>query len=345
MSIGQNLRLLGSKVKNIFTFGKKGDEFATTDAAPNAAGASATIPKEKKKFNLKGFGIFLLFMIIPLYYIIGSLLTHRINDDLNFKVGTPQAGKSITVEVMAGLIDREVNKTKWSPNIQAFEPAALLRIGGNMVNFQTGIVRSLATVTFEMESRLARVRGTSSEDPDMAAARQGLSRSADTWLWAGADGEYRKAHDALIRYNNRLANGQAVFEIRADNLQGVLDKIALDLGGISDNLENQVLTGRRMFIDTRADKVFYYSKGQAYAYFIILRALREDYRSVLQERHVEKLYDAMLADLALAADMKPLIVQNANTDGAILPNHLVGEGFYILRSRAKLREITDILLK
>ena len=50
-------------------------------------------------------------------------------------------------------------------------------------------------------------------------------------------------------------------------------------------------------------------------------------------------------DVYKRQDMKPLIVQNANTDGAILPNHLVGEGFYILRSRAKLREITDILLK
>jgi hypothetical protein len=340
MNIGQNLRLMGNKVKNTFRFGKKGDDFATTDAP-----AAAAVNVEKKKTNWKAMGAVSLVALIPIYYIVGSLLTHRINDDLNFAIKKPPAGKSVTVEVIAALIDREVNRTKWSPNIQAFEPAALLRFGGNMVNFQTGEIRSLANVVFEMENRLARVRGTSAADPDIAAARQGLSRSADTWLWAGADSEYRKAASALQNYNTRLANGQAIFEVRADNLYGVLDKIANDLGGQTDVIDHQIVTGRKYFIDRKADKIFYYAKGQAYAYFIILRALREDYRAVLQEKRVERLYDEMLTDLAMAADFKPLIVQNANPDGAILPNHLEAEGFYILRSRAKLREITDILLK
>ncbi len=343
MNIGQNLRAFGGKIKNSLSF-KKND--TTSDTPPvftDAAIEDVEGQAPVKKKNWKKYGIFALLLLIPLYYFVGALLTHRINDDLNFKIGAPGPRKSVTVEVIAALIDREVNETKWSPNIQAFEPAALLRFGGNMVNFQTGLVRALNVVVIELENRLARVRGTSAADADISAAREGLSRSANTWLWAGADGEYRKAQKALNKYNERLGNGQAIFEIRADNLQGVLDRIANDLGGQTEIIENQISGGRRYIIDRKADKIFYYAKGQAYGYFIVLRALREDYKSVLVERRVEKLYEAMLTDLATAAQFQPLIVQNAKPTGAILPNHLASEGFYILRARAKLREITDIL--
>lgn len=346
MSLGQKIRAVFAKAGNLKQIKPKAETFATADIAPNNE-AQAPI-KEKKKFSLKGFLILLLLLLIPIYYMLGAMLTHRINDDLNFKVGAPSQGKSITVEVVAGLIDREVNDTKWAPNTQPFEPAALLRFGGNMVNFQSGIIRSLSTIVFEMENRLARMRGTSSADPDMASARQGLSRSPETWILdplptSSADSEYKKAREALLNYNKRLASGQAVFEVRADNLQAVLDRIALDLGGMTDALEQQTLLGRKVIIDRRADKLFYYAKGQSYAYFIVLRALREDYMPILKERRIESLYAAMLTDLAMVADMHPLIVQNAKPDGAFLPNHLSTEGFYILRARAKLREITDIL--
>ena len=348
MDIGQRARLFGSKIRGLFITKPKSDPFAGADKPP-IPDAEPTTEAPKKKRNYKIWLILLvIFGIIPLYYIAGSIFTHRINDDLNFRVTAPANGKSSTVEVVAALIDREVNKTKWSPNIQPFEPAALLRFGGNMVNYQSGIIRALSTTVYEMENRLARSRGTAEADVDMAAARQGLSRSPETWILdplptSSADQEYRKAREALLRYNNRLAAGQATFEVRVDNLQGVLDHIALDLGGVSDSLDKQVSAGQKLIIDRRADKLFYYAKGEAYGYFIVLRALREDYNSVLVQRGVDKLYTEMLTELAMAAQMHPPIVQNGSQSALIMPNHLTTEGFYLLRARAKLREITAIL--
>ena len=350
MDIGQKVRLFGSKIRSSFSNKPKSDNFTGADVPPAQTivdGVSDTNPKKKKSLKV-WLVLILLLGIVPLYYVLGSVFTHKINDELNFKVTKPDNGKSTTVEVVAALIDREVNKTAWSPNTQPFEPAALLRFGGNMVNFQSGLIRALSTTVYEMENRLARTRGASSADADMALARQGLSRSPETWILdplptSSADHEYRKAREALLRYNDRLAAGQAVFEVRADNLQGVLDHIALDLGGLSDALDNQVVAGRSVFIDRRADKLFYYSKGEAYGYFIVLRALREDYNSVLVQRGVDKLYTEMLTELAEAAKMHPPIVQNASPDALLIPNHLTTEGFYLLRARAKLREITDIL--
>ena len=101
--------------------------------------------------------------------------------------------------------------------------------------------------------------------------------------------------------------------------------------------------GRKVFIDRRADKLFYFVKGQSYAYFIALRAVREDFKDVIVERRVAGLFDAMLADLATAASLQPVIVQNASPNALLMPNHLSTEGFYLLRARSKMREITDIL--
>lgn len=342
MDLGQNIRNIGAKVRGVFKIKPKSDPFAGADAPPANAPA-ADYAEPKKKSTLKRLGVFALLLLIPLYYFIGSILTHRINDDMDYTITDPGPGKSHTIAVIAGLIDREVNQTKWSPNIQGFEPAALLRFGGNMVNFQEGVMRACSTTVYEIENRLARSRGTSAADVDIGLARQGLARSPDAWFLAGADTEYRKAQAALIRYNDRLASGQAVFELRADNLLGVLDKIALDLGGTSDSLDKQMDAGRRVLIDRQADKIFYFSKGKAYGYFIVLRALRDDYAPVLAERRVEKIYDDMLMELSAAASLQPVIVQNASPNAMLIPNHLSTEGFYILRARAKLREITDIL--
>lgn len=348
MDAGQSLRHALAGLRRLVTPGARPDPLAAGADAPVAPAADPAPTRAAGPRRWWTWGLIAAAAILPLYYIVGSIATHLINDDLDFRVADPGPGQSQTVAVMAGLITREVDETAWAPNTQPFEPAWLLRYGGNMVGFQSGVVRALATVSLELEGRVGRSRGTSAADADLGAARQGLSFSPESWVIApvfpgGADQEYRKARDALLRYNVRVGAGQAVFDERADNLQGVLDRIALDVGSSSQQLEAQIQAGRTVLIDRRADKVFYFTKGQAYAYFIVLRAMRHDFRDVIAERRVARIYDDMLADLARAAGLQPMIVQNAATGAALLPNHLATEGFYLMRARAKMREITDIL--
>jgi hypothetical protein len=348
MDFGQRVRHAVASVKRTFTPQPKTDPFTgvpsdTPNPTPPATG--------KKGLGWKGWAALVFVAILPFYYVIGAISTHRINDNLNFKAEDGGPGTSKTIAVIAGLIDREVNETAWSPNTQPFQPAALLRFGGNMVNYQSGLIKALSTLTLEIDSQVGRTRGTSAADPDLGKARQGLSRQPDTWfvdsfwLTSSADQEYRKAEEALRAYNVRVGNGTAVFDVRVDNLQAVLNRSALDIGSSSDALEKQIGAGRKVLIDRRADKLFYFVKGQSYAYFITLRALREDFKDVIAERRVGALYEGMLADLATAASLQPAIVQNASPEAMLMPNHLAMQGFYLLRARAKLREISDIIAR
>jgi hypothetical protein len=347
MDFGQRVRHALSGVKRAVTPQAKIDPFDNVTTTP--VQAVSPDPNAKKGMGWKGWAIIAFFALLPVYYTVGAISAHRINDNLNYKADDAGPGTSKTIAVIAGLIDREVNQTIWSPNTQGFQPAALLRYGGNMVNFQSGLIKALSTITLEIDSQVGRTRGTSAADPDLGKARQGLSRQPDTWLidsflpTSSADQEYRKAMDALLAYNVRVGNGTAVFDVRVDNLQSVLNRTALDIGSSSDALEKQISAGRKVFIDRRADKLFYFVKGQSYAYFITLRALREDFKDVIAERRVAPLYEAMLADLATAASLQPMIVQNGSTEAALMPNHLSTEGFYLLRARAKLREISDVI--
>jgi hypothetical protein len=66
---------------------------------------------------------------------------------------------------------------------------------------------------------------------------------------------------------------------------------------------------------------------------------------LLRDRGVAPLWNQMLESLGHAARMDPLVVMNAAPDGVLFPSHLAAQGFYVLRARAQLREITNVLAK
>ena len=53
----------------------------------------------------------------------------------------------------------------------------------------------------------------------------------------------------------------------------------------------------------------------------------------------------MMDSLRTAATMDPLIISNGDNDGLFAPSHLAVQGFYLLRARTQLKEVTNILLK
>ncbi len=53
----------------------------------------------------------------------------------------------------------------------------------------------------------------------------------------------------------------------------------------------------------------------------------------------------MLGSMRHAAMLQPKVVVNGAPDAQLMPSHLAAQGFYLLRARTQLREITNILLK
>ena len=296
-----------------------------------------------------------LLLALLLYYPIGMIWVHRIDDDPDFGAessATLPDGASRAVAVAVALIEREVDTHRWTANDPFFLPSAGL---DNMPNFQQGIVAALSRFAIEMRDRIGRVRGTSQEDANLKRAAGQLSYDGTVWIvdlrtswWtltASSEKQYRSARQVLIEYNDRLAAGDAVFDRRSDNLLDLLERIATDIGSDSAVIHQHISQGSGGFLDLRADDIFYWNKGRLYGNYLLLRELSADFAKVIDERDLCQVWANMLASFRAAAMLQPWVVVNGDPDGQVVPNHLAAQGFYLLRARAQLKEIANILLK
>ncbi len=289
-----------------------------------------------------------ILVVLLLYYPVGMLVVHAVNDDPDFTAGEIPQGQSKAVALAAALIQREVGGTSWPANDPFFMPGAAL---DNMPNYQHGIQQALARFVTELADQLGRSRGSASADSDLTEARGLLNYPHDVWyvssasLAANSETQYLKAMVKLNSYNTRLAAGRAVFEPRSDNLISTLDRIGKDLGAASNAIDQEIDLYAGDWIDLNADDVFYYNKGLLYANALLLRDLGADFQNVLDERGASSVWTRMLDSMMEGATLQPLVVINGGPNALVEPNHLSSQGFYLLRARTQLEELIDILQK
>ena len=297
--------------------------------------------------------LLVLLAFVLLYYPVGMYLAHEINDDVDYTVPADRLlpNGSRAVSMATALIGRETEDTPWVANSPWFLPSSAL---DNMPNFQIGLMYALSRFAIEMTDALGRSRGSSQVDADLDKASGLLKYDGRIWIWepstslmptASAEQQYKSAKKSLESYNARLNDGNAVFDRRADNLIAFLDRVSADLGSASASLDAQAKASNAGWFDTKADDVFYATKGRLYGYYLLLRELGIDFKDVIAEKKVENVWQQMLDSLRTAAEMNPAIVSNGAGDGLFVPSHLEVQGFYLLRARTQLREVSNILLK
>ncbi len=336
---------------------RKGFGSGEASSAPTEPRAGGFWKNLNDRPGLGGVGkraLIALVLIILLYYPIGMLIVNTVDDDPAFAPTGENAAKpggSQAVAVMTALIDREVNENSWTANDPFFQPGSML---DNMPNFQTGIMSALARFSFEMTDQVGRTRGSSEADADLQKAAGLLQYPGNVWLWnptvslaprASSESQYREARKALLRYNARLAAGNATYERRSDNLMATIERIASDLGSQSAILDDEVRDHSSDWFDTNADDVFYNTKGKLYGYYLILKALGEDFAPIIKEKGLTKSWAQMLDTFREGAELSPLIVINGRPDALFQPSHLAAQGFYLLRARTQAREVANVLLK
>ncbi|WP_281684029.1 DUF2333 family protein [Thalassobaculum salexigens] len=301
--------------------------------------------------RIGGYSLIVLVVLVLLYYVVGAFIMHSIDDDPNFQAINEPEGGSHAVAATAALIDREIDTHFWTANDPFFYPSALL---DNTPNYQQGIIYALSRFTIEMADQIGRTRGSSEVDADLDKAAGLLKYPGNVWIFdlstsflptPASETQYRAASRALKAYNDRLAAGQAIFERRSDNLIATLDRIASDLGSASATLDQHLAKPRPLLVDTKVDDIFYGVKGRLYGYSILLRELGRDFDGVIKDRQLGPAWEQMMQSLNQAAILDPVVVMNGAPDGAYFPSHLAVQGFYLLRARTQLREITNILLK
>lgn len=320
---------------------------AQTAGAPSPSLASPT-----NRRRLIRASVAFVVVVLAIYYPLGMLIAHRINDEPDYSAAiddTPPGG-SAAVAMTGALLKREIDEAGWVPNNPFFYPSAAL---DNMPNFQEGLRAAVFRFAIELTDQIGRTRGSSQADEDLEIAAGEFKFPGDVWVWnpstsllpqATSEARYRRGIAHLEAYNTRLAADEAVFDARTDNLLNTLDRFAADLGSASAEIDQHVKDHTGL-IDLTSDDLFYNVKGRLYGYYMILTQLERDFAEVIAEKQLEASWTRMLDSLRTAATLNPWVVVNGAPDGQFLPSHLVAQGFYLLRGRTQLREITNILLK
>jgi hypothetical protein len=288
---------------------------------------------------------------------------YSIDDDPNLAPDPAFAGGSAAVAMAATLMDQEIRHTIWAPNKPWFYPIAH---STNMINYQRGLQYAVARWAVEMSDLLGRERGSGEADRDLITASGRFKFDPSAFLLPSAVSQYKEGIAALVAYNQRLAAGQAKYDKIASNLSLFIDRISKDLGSQSATIELMVLTpsdltdaekshlsdsqrdvleGNGGYFDPRAAETFYASKGRMYAYYMLLKAMGEDYHDVLAEKNALYHWENMLLSLRSGATLHKFFIANGSPGSYLIPSDVAVQGFFLLRADKQLKELADILNK
>ena len=295
---------------------------------------------------LRGF-VILSVLFVGYFGVVGSLM-HRVDADPAFTpTAAPEAG-SASVAMAAALIRRETVDHRWAVNDPAFFPTAF---HDNMANFQSGVLRGVSRFVMALESQIGRTRGSSAIDANLGRAVGLLQYPSDVWMFdfrqsmfpvSPSDQQYRAALEALEAYNDRVASGGAVFERRTDTFALTLQAMAAELGARTAEVDEH-LRRDTFIIDGISDDIFYFNKGQVYAFSLLLQEMGRDFEAIIAGQGLTSVYSQALESLKTAAAQRPLVVLNASGDNSIFANHLYLQGFYIKRAILQLDEVSRVL--
>lgn len=269
---------------------------------------------------------------------------------------TRTCGNSAIAQVAADLTDFNVNQNAWISSMILYK-VGLFGIDwdktpwmDNKASFQRGINQAVRRTATELADNLGRVRTTSQIDSDLQDARGNLQFDEETWYFGispfgpktPTPSYYRDAVRKLRNFNVRLAACQATFDARADNLKQYIDRIASDIGSTSAILKDRAENHNAGLFDFRADDRFWFAYGQLYAYYGLMEAAQADFEDVIKEKHLQNLWDTMDQQFVSALKMQPLLIVNSSEQG-IFASHLTTMGFYVLRVRSNMVEISNVL--
>ncbi len=229
----------------------------------------------------------------------------------------------------------------------------------NIPSWEYGVLVMLRDATSALRNHLARSQSQSAEDPDLANAEPYFYYEHNSWALPSSESEYQKGIDSLHKYMVRLADvnnkNPGHFYSRADNLWQYVEIIIKRLGGLSTQLSAS--TDRYEAYDIQLEKsaaisqtswmmldnVFWQARGSCWALLHILKAIKHDFRLILEDKRAMDTVNIMIHEMenALAPITSPVIL-NGNGYG-IFANYSLAMASYVSRANAAALDLRDVM--
>lgn len=229
----------------------------------------------------------------------------------------------------------------------------------NIPSWEYGALIMLRDSASALRNHLARAQSQSAEDPDLADAEPYFYYERNSWALPSTEAEYEKGIKALHAYMKRLTDpnhkNQGHFYSRADNLWQYIEIIIKRLGSISTRLaastdryeaydiqqEKSAAISRTRWM--QLDDEFWQARGSCWALLHILKAIKYDFRLILEDKRAMDTVEIMIHEMenALAPITSPVIL---NGDGyGIFASYSLAMAGYVSRASAAALDLRDVM--
>lgn len=222
----------------------------------------------------------------------------------------------------------------------------------NIPAWELGVVEVQRAFLKVLRDDLSRSQSQSSENDFVVNAHTSYNNDHAKWILPSSEDKYSEANESLKKYLKDLQNpnSNAKFYPRADNLVDLLQSFSKRLGSTSQSLSESTNAHRETKSKNTTswwliDDVFYQSRGQTYAMLHILKAIKVDFKEVLEGKNAMESLDQIIVELEDTQQSlySPMIL-NGNGFG-ILPNHSLVMANYISRANAAMIDMISLLNK
>ena len=223
----------------------------------------------------------------------------------------------------------------WLPNDLPFTPGYML---DNLPNFQLGVLRVVRHSSRVLRDHLTRQRTSDAVHKETDLAYTSYANDPLKWAFPSAEGAFNRGNEALLRFRADLG-GNAHFYPRADNLVQLLEQFVSELGAVTTRLLESKDSTKVGWL--QIDDNFYHAQGVGFAMLGIMKAVRNDFQTVLQDKNAQEITELIIRSLQ-ESQFEPLIITNGDKNG-VLANHSNNLKVYLDDARQKIKSLMSIL--
>ncbi|MGD1524488.1 DUF2333 family protein [Vibrio harveyi] len=243
-----------------------------------------------------------------------------------------------------------------------------MKLYDNMPNFEKGVIFMARDLANAMRLEMSRSQSQSIEDPSLKVATPNLNFDTDSWFLPSTESRYSDGAKGFRDYLKRITDPtdrNAQFYARADNLTYWLDLVSKRLGSYSQrlsasidrerlntdlagdsNAEQSTVSNQSVEVKTDwmlIDDTFWEARGGCWALIQYLRAVEEDFASVLEDKNALVSLRQVIRELeGTQQTMWSPMVFNGAPFG-IVGNHSLSMANYISRANAAIIDLRDLL--
>ena len=250
-------------------------------------------------------------------------------------VPDPDKGVALSMAIRNRL-EQEMNSAfGWSVNDLAISPTGWM---DNRANRQKGTIFATRMLINFYATNLAKYGKVDAENEILKEAREKrFAFSEDSWWFPSSEDEYEKGIEQLKRYESELKKGNAIYNLRSDDMYNLLSYI---IGAqFMDQPLGLLVQNNDEVPYTELDDRIYYTQGVILVLRDFLRVFVHLYPDIIEKGGEDNIRIAF-REMDQICSFDPLLVLRGDHD-SVMADHRGKMARYLIAIRERINDITQ----